>query len=143
MIEVKIHPLSDENKNYLFVVIAAQHKGKWIWVKHRERDTWEIPGGHIEENENPYDAAIRELVEETGAIKFSVRAICDYSVTINDQTGISRLYVADIDELGELPESEIRCIELFDGIPEKITYPDIQPILLNEVIKGMQQVSSK
>lgn len=30
------------------------------------QSTWEIPAGKLEASENPYDAAIRELAEETG-----------------------------------------------------------------------------
>lgn len=139
MIEVKIHPLGADSNHYRYVVITAQYKNKWIWVKHRERDTWEIPGGHVEEGESPDEAAKRELFEETGAVKFQIKSICDYSVKINGKEGMSRLYFAKVDELGLLPESEICCVELFDYIPEKLTYPDIQPILLNEVINSITQ----
>lgn len=33
---------------------------------HRRLDRWLQPGGHIERNESPADAAVRETVEETG-----------------------------------------------------------------------------
>jgi 8-oxo-dGTP pyrophosphatase MutT (NUDIX family) len=33
---------------------------------HRRTGAWLQPGGHIEEGESPWDAAIRETVEETG-----------------------------------------------------------------------------
>jgi len=78
MVEVKIHPAGKDLGQYLFVVIAAKYKGKWVWVKHRDRDTWEIPGGHIEKGESPDNAASRELIEETGAIIFTIKTICDY-----------------------------------------------------------------
>ena len=28
-----------------FAVIIAKHNGKWVFCKHRERSTWEVPGG--------------------------------------------------------------------------------------------------
>ena len=31
-----------------FAVIVARHRGKWVFCKHRERDTYELPGGHRE-----------------------------------------------------------------------------------------------
>ena len=40
---------------------------------HKERDTWESPGGHIDEGETPLEAAERELYEETGAIDFDFK----------------------------------------------------------------------
>jgi 8-oxo-dGTP diphosphatase len=132
MVEVGIHPIGADQGQYDFVVIAAQYKGKWVWVKHRDRDTWEIPGGHIEKGEAADEAAKRELFEETGAINFSINAVCDYSVLMKGKKGISRLYFAKIEELGPLPESEISCIDLYDEMPEKQTYSEIQPILLEE-----------
>jgi 8-oxo-dGTP diphosphatase len=133
MIVVGIHPVNKDQSQYLFVVIATQYKGKWVWVKHRDRKTWEIPGGHIEKGESADDAAKRELLEETGVINYTIEAICDYSVKMHGHEGISRLYYASVETIGPLPKSEIACIKLFDEIPEKLTYPEIQPILLEEV----------
>ena len=31
-----------------YSVITARYKGSWILVRHRDRQTLEIPGGHIE-----------------------------------------------------------------------------------------------
>ena len=115
MLEVKTHPLGKDNGQYLFVVIVTQYQDKWVWVKHRERDTWEIPGGHIEKGESADEAASRELIEETGAIKFTIKPFCDYSVIAGNKSGISRLYFAIIDEIGPLPESEIGTIVMLCG----------------------------
>jgi 8-oxo-dGTP diphosphatase len=138
MLEVRLQPTGIDHGQYLFVVIATQHKGRWVWVKHRERDTWEMPGGHIEKGELADDAAKRELFEETGAKIFSIKPVCDYLVKSESKEGISRLYIANVEDFGPLPESEISCIEFFDCIPEMITYPEIQPILLSEVIRSLQ-----
>jgi 8-oxo-dGTP diphosphatase len=57
------------------------YKGKWVFCKHKKRDVWENPGGHIDEEETPLEAAKRELYEETGAINFDIEPLCDYYVT--------------------------------------------------------------
>jgi hypothetical protein len=31
-----------------FAVIISQSNGKWVFCKHKERDTYEVPGGHRE-----------------------------------------------------------------------------------------------
>ncbi len=49
-----------------YVVIGTRYLDKWVFVRHKLRRTWEIPGGHIEEDETPLEAAQRELQEETG-----------------------------------------------------------------------------
>ncbi|RPH31272.1 MAG: NUDIX domain-containing protein [Bacteroidales bacterium] len=139
MIEVKLLPLAVDTGQYLFAVIAAQYRGKWVWVKHRERDTWEIPGGHIEKGETADEAASRELIEETGAIRFNIQPICDYFVSTGKKSGTSRLYLAIIDEIGPLPESEIERVEFFDKSPEKLTHSEIQPILFNEILKSISK----
>ena len=66
MPEVHFYPLNS-TKVLKFVVIAAQSGGQWIWCRHRDRITWEMPGGHSEPREEPRSAALRELREETGA----------------------------------------------------------------------------
>ncbi len=46
-------------------VINPSNK-KVLLVKHKDYNKWLQPGGHIEENETPEEAAIREVYEETG-----------------------------------------------------------------------------
>jgi len=70
------------NKLLKFAVIfMARYKNKWIFCRHKERNTYEIPGGHREPDENIDHTAERELAEETGAVQFSIEPICFYSVT--------------------------------------------------------------
>ena len=75
----------DDNK-LEFAVILAKYQNKWIYCKHKERDTWEIPGGHREKNEEILNTAKRELKEETGAQDFTIIPIAIYSVTVNNKT---------------------------------------------------------
>lgn len=74
MITVTFHDPSKITDNLLkFAVIAARYNGKWIFCRHKQRDTWEIPGGHREPGENIAETAKRELHEETGAVEFEHR----------------------------------------------------------------------
>lgn len=123
-----------------FAVIISRYNGKWIFCKHRERATYEIPGGHREEGEKILDTAKRELTEETGAVRFRIRPVCVYSVTganrvnVQGEETFGMLFFAEIEELREL-HSEIERIELFDEIPEALTYPQIQPKLMEEAFR--------
>ena len=126
-----------------FAVIIAKTEGKWVFCRHRERDTYEVPGGHREPGETILETAKRELREETGAVDFTIKPICVYSVkgktkvnqSENDES-YGMLYYADITSFEEL-QSEIAEILITDVLVENWTYPLIQPKLLEEAkIRG-------
>jgi 8-oxo-dGTP diphosphatase len=137
MTEVKFYdPLFVPDTKLTYSVISAIFEKKWIFVRHNKRSTWEIAGGHIEEGESSYEAAGRELAEETGALKFSLECISTYSVTIDGETGWGRLYIAQVSEIGPIPDiSEIAEMRLSDKLPENLTHPEIQPHLFNKTVE--------
>lgn len=135
MITVTFHNSAEIEDNLLkFSVIAARYNGKWIFCRHKQRTTWEIPGGHREPGENILDTARRELYEETGALEFDIESVSIYGVTKDEQTTYGMLFFADVKTLGNLPpEMEIGEIMLSDILPKKLTYPEIQPYLFERV----------
>jgi len=56
------------NDPRLELVIAGciVRNGKVLLVWHKKHNEWLPPGGHIEQNETPNDAVLREVKEETG-----------------------------------------------------------------------------
>ena len=139
MLEVKFYEEVDDQL-LEFAVIVSKYKGKWVYCKHRERDTYEAPGGHRDNGENIIETAKRELFEETGAKKFKLTRIGVYSVSNEGKETFGMLFFADIEEFGELPEMEIEKIELFDKLPDKLTYPLIQPKLVERVATEIQKL---
>lgn len=140
MTEVKFYdPDFSPEDRLIYSVVTARSGDKWIFVRHHRRQTFEIPGGHIEEDEMPYDAAKRELMEETGAIKFSLECVSTYSVTMENETRFGRLYFAVVSEMGMVPDtSEIEEIAFMDSLPVPVTYPDIQPLLFKKVLEYLK-----
>ena len=136
MTEVKFYdPYYVPDSKLTYSVISAKIENKWIFVRHNLRNTWEIAGGHIEKGESSFVAAGRELMEETGAVAFSLHCIATYSVIIDGYTGWGRLYFAEVSEIGPIPDiSEIAEIVLSDHLPENLTHPDIQPHLFNRTL---------
>lgn len=135
MTEVKFYDsVSDELLK--FAVIISKTNGKWVFCKHKERNTYEVPGGHREKNEDIVDTARRELYEETGALRFDLKPICVYSVTTEDnydgQETFGLLCYADIYEFEEKLHSEIEKIIITEKLVENWTYPLIQPELIKE-----------
>ena len=137
MTTVRFHnPSFLPDEGFTYSVIAARYLGQWIFVRHHERDTWEIAGGHIEKGESPDEAAGRELAEETGAGRFDLVCVAAYSVEKDGITGYGRLYFAEVSELDPLQEnSEIAEIMLSEKLPQSLTYPDIQPHLFNKILE--------
>ena len=111
-------------------------------TKHKERDTYEAPGGHREAGENIIETAKRELQEETGAIKFDIEPICVYSVTgknrVNDtgEETFGLLCYADITKFSGELHSEMEKVVLMETLPERWTYPLIQPKLIEKCLQS-------
>ncbi len=125
-----------------FAVIVSKTNGKLVFCKHKERDTYEIPGGHRESGETIIEAAKRELMEETGAAQFSITPVCVYSVKgktrVNknsDDISFGMIFVADIVSFEKELHSEIEKIMITNDLNNAFawTYPAIQPKLLEEV----------
>ena len=128
-----------------FAVIISKYNGKWVFCKHKERNTYEIPGGRREPGETILEAARRELAEETGALRFEITPICVYSVTgktrVNPtgEESYGMLYAAEIQTLAEELHSEIESVHFFDTLPESWTYPLIQPRLIQEYLRRSKE----
>lgn len=128
-----------EDEKLRFAVIISKTKGKWVFCKHKERNTYEVPGGHREPGETILQTAKRELQEETGAIDFNISPICVYSVIAEDnfdgEESFGMLYFANIRTFEKELHSEIEKILITDKFPTDWTYPQIQPRLIEYAVK--------
>lgn len=121
-----------------FAVIASRTNGKWVFCRHRERTSYEMPGGRREPGEDIAYTAERELREETGAKDFDIHPVCAYSVTgrtrVNTGGGESfgMLFYAEIFSFENELRNEISEILLTGNLPAELTYPMIQPLLLKK-----------
>ncbi len=77
-----------------FAGVLAVHQGRVALVHERydtwDREYWNQPGGAVEEDESPLEAAVRELAEETGLV-VSVDALVPIStMVLTDMSGSVR-----------------------------------------------------
>ena len=131
-----IGPLGGHAGAYTYVATVSRYAGGLLLSRHTQRRTWETQGGHIEPGETPLAAARRELYEEAGATRYTLRPVCDYSAA--GTHGV--LFFADIAELGPLPASEMAEVRRFDALPPpgELTYPGITPVVYAEVCRRFQ-----
>lgn len=127
----------------IIAVIAARFGGKWVFVRDRERTTWEICGGHREKGESIEQTARRELWEETGAEEFRLYPVAPYCCIIDGKENYAMLFYAEIAKLGELPpDFETGELMFSDTLPENLTYPEIQPPLFERASQWLSRNGS-
>lgn len=80
-------------------IIIRSDKGNILLVKPDYKDTWQLPGGGVEEYEDPKTAAVREVEEETGI-----------KIEITDLQLVDSIFKAEEDYLFLL----FQCIPLYD-----------------------------
>lgn len=128
MIQVSTHllpPESLEANELNYVVMGARYLDKWIFVRHRQRTTWEMVSGHIEAGESADEAAHRELSEEAGVVNSSLKVLCDYEVSVKGKQEYGRFYGVVVYELNPQFEHEIEELIMADTLPGALTYPEV------------------
>ena len=139
-LQCSVHPLGLLSP-YKYVVICANYRGQWLMSRHRARDTWETQGGHIEPGETPLQAAVRELYEESGVTDAEVIPLCDYCGFTDTRSANGVVFLAVVNRLGTLPESEMAEVRLFDQLPKNLTYPNVSPRLYQEAAKRLADLA--
>ena len=77
-------------KHFTASALIKNDEGKVLLVYHKKLDVWLYPGGHIEANETPDEAVVREVKEETG---LDVKIVGNRGTSLNDgEEDVSVLY---------------------------------------------------
>ncbi|MBO5109339.1 MAG: GNAT family N-acetyltransferase [Clostridia bacterium] len=133
-LKCRIYPLNHLER-YKYVAVCTSYQGKWVLSRHKKRNTWETQGGHIEPGETPIEAARRELFEESGIQDAVLYPVCDYWGFDTQACSNGVVFLAIAHHIGQLPESEMAEMAVFDSLPADLTYPNTTPVFCNEADK--------
>lgn len=141
--KVNIHEITNRYRKY--AVILAYENNQIILVRHKNRLTWEIPGGHNEPNESILSTAKRELFEETGAVRFDIKHLFDYSVDCGSEINYGGLFIANIYDRETQLHHEIAEVKTYIKFPafEDLTYGIIQGELFKLVTESSKEALSE
>lgn len=115
ILSFKKQPFSKTPKH---VWVIARYNGKWLLTKHKSRGI-EFPGGKVENGETAEQAAIREVMEETGGVVHELHYIGQYFVSGKSGNIIKNVYFGEIDKLTEQENYyETEGPVLLDDFPE-------------------------
>lgn len=109
----------------LVVCFEDARRERFVVVRHRER-AWELPGGTVEPDESPLEAAVREFREEVGHVLEEPRAVTtidrgdrtDHVVT--GHLGPATVHGSETDDEKVLEHALVGSL---DDVPE-LSYPD-------------------
>ncbi len=65
-------------KQAVYGILFTQDRKQILLVKRRDLPVWVLPGGGLDEGEDPKEGAIREVEEETGLKVEIVKQIAEY-----------------------------------------------------------------
>ncbi len=99
-------------KHFTASALILNEEGKILLLYHKKLNVWLYPGGHIESNETPDEAVVREVLEETG-LEIKIIGNLDNSLADKeaDVTVLHNPYVTLCEYIkGKLPHYHIDLI---------------------------------
>ena len=113
----------DERKDADTVIVMPRYQGRWLYVRHNDRKSFEFPMCRRENDESLLEAAGRGLKEEGGAIDYLLWPVSPYGVLGNGSASYGQLYFAEVGRVGDISSADIaeRCFlgEPLEDIPNK------------------------
>ncbi|MGP4040543.1 RNA deprotection pyrophosphohydrolase [Gracilibacillus sp. D59] len=108
----------DSDPKHVWVI--CRFEKKWLLTKHKNRGL-EFPGGKVEQNETPKQAAIREVLEETGGEVDQINYIGQYFVSGKREKLAKNIYFAIVKKLNEQDSYyETEGPVLLENLPDNI-----------------------
>ena len=81
-----------KNEFVASAVVLNNAKSKVLMVFHKKLNKWLFPGGHLEQNEMPHEAVVREVREETGLLAYVVNSGSELEIRNGVETQLPAPY---------------------------------------------------
>lgn len=106
----------------LAVNVAVIHEGKILLTQREDFETWILPSGGVEDDENLVQAAIRETKEETG-LDVELTSLVGVYSRISNMPSVHAVLFTAKPIGGELKcqEGETIAVQWFDNIPSPLS----------------------
>lgn len=112
-------------------LVVARRGASTLLVLNRWRQEWELPGGMIDDGESPREAALRELVEETGgsATALEYCGVATFRLMPDHRLERAAVYATELTGTAPFePNDEIERIGWWDE-EEMSTPPGLDPAI--------------
>lgn len=114
------------------VWVICRYNDQWLLTDHSERGL-EFPGGKIENDETPEQAAVREVMEETGGIVSDLNYIGQYKVIGKGKTIIKNIYFAKVSKLVEKDDYfETKGPVLLNNLPKNVSTNSMYSFIMKD-----------
>lgn len=118
-------------------IIVPRYNGQWVFCRHRNRSSWEFPGGHREPGETILQTAQRELWEETGIRDAKLQVVTHFRFG----SSYGALFFAEAAAIGAIPEgSEMAGIHCSEILPRECAYSNLP--LFHDWVQGWLNLQS-
>lgn len=124
-----------DNIRYCASAFVLNHENKVLLIWHKKFNKYIQPGGHLMEGEEPYEAAMREVLEETH-IHINIPektpfSVGDYYNNVGHQVDYQFIAYAEDEEIRKNDESfkagwysleDLDSIDVVDDLKEKVRF---------------------
>lgn len=116
--------MTAETSQAIYGIIFSPKKDQVLLIQRRDVPVWVLPGGGLEKGEDPKEAVVRELQEETGYQVRVIRQIAEY-LPVNKLTLLSHFYECEIISGEKSVGEETKDIRFFplDNLPKLMPPP--------------------
>jgi ADP-ribose pyrophosphatase YjhB (NUDIX family) len=111
------------------VAVFVVHNDHVLLHPHRKLGIWLPPGGHIEPDELPDEAALREVEEESGLV---VELVGGYGVEVDDPAAPKQLIRPEGIQLEDISPGHQHIDLIYFARPVDAT-PEIMPALIEDM----------